>query len=127
MADDAERLDDKLSTLEASILAGDRAAVLDHYLAFDAELTRYVRGEERLLFPVLERFTSTPIHATDTMRTEHRSLRRLLESLGELIARADKQRGLDVLTTLRIVLLLHVAKEESLLHPLMRPAIARRS
>ena len=80
-----------------------------------------MRGEERLLFPVLERFTSLSIRATTVMRAEHRCLRRLVDSLGALIAREDLLRALAVLSTLRSVLLLHVAKEEQVLDPLLRP------
>jgi iron-sulfur cluster repair protein YtfE (RIC family) len=80
-----------------------------------------VRGEERVLFPVLERFTSVSSKVTTTMRNEHRSLRGLVDTIGELIARADRRRGLELLATLRSVLLLHVAKEEWVLFPLIRP------
>ena len=121
MDDRHAHMDDKLSKLDASLRAGDRHAAFDIYLAFDAELTGYVHGEERLLFPVLERFTSMPTTATRSMRSEHRSLRRLVDTLGELLARGDQHRGLDVLGKLRSVLLFHVAKEEWVLHPLLRP------
>jgi iron-sulfur cluster repair protein YtfE (RIC family) len=116
------RLDDTLARLEASIRAGDHTLSFELYLAFDGELTRYVHGEERLLFPVLERFTSMPSSATASMRTEHRSLRRLVDSLGELIARDDAHRGLVVLGYLRSVLMVHVVKEEWVLQPLVRSA-----
>jgi len=122
MQEDRSSLDDKLSMLAASLRSGDRDRVLELFLAFDAELTGYVRGEERLLFPALERFTSLPRTATASMRKEHRSLRRLLDSLGEMIARADDSRCLDVVTTLRSVLLFHVEKEAWVLRPLTRPA-----
>lgn len=119
MPDDHAHLDDQLAELEAA-LRGDHRDGFDRFLAFDGELTRYMRGEERLVFPVLERFTAMPRRATARMRSEHRSLRRLLDTLGEAIARGDAQRGLDVLATLRSVLLLHVTKEEWMLSPLMR-------
>lgn len=120
MQDEATRWDDRLSKLEATLQAGDRTAALEQLLAFDAELTRYVRGEENLLFPVLERFTALPAKATAVMRHEHRSLRRLLDTIGELVAREDRRRCLATLATLRSVLLLHVAKEEWVLYPLIR-------
>lgn len=124
MEDTHMRLDDKLDKLEASLRAGDRDAAFDIYLLFDAELAGYVRGEERLLFPVLERFTSMPTTATRSMRLEHRSLRRLVDALGELLARDDKRGGLDIVAQLRSVLILHVAKEEWVLMPLLRPMAA---
>jgi hemerythrin-like domain-containing protein len=123
MEDTHARLDDKLDKLAMALRAGHRDAAFDIYLAFDAEITRYVRGEERLLFPVLERFTSMPTTATRSMRSEHRSLRRLIDTLGELLARGDERAALDIVSKLRSVLLLHVAKEEWVLHPLLRPAV----
>ena len=122
MEDTHTRMDDKLDKLAAALRAADRNAALDIYLAFDAELATYMRCEERLLFPVLERFTSMPSTATRSMRSEHRSLRRLVDSLGELLARGDARGGLDIVSKVRSVLLLHVAKEEWVLHPLLRPA-----
>jgi iron-sulfur cluster repair protein YtfE (RIC family) len=122
MEDTHARMDDKLAKLAASLRAGDRDAAFDIYLVFDAELTAYVRGEERLLFPVLERFTSMPTTATRSMRSEHRSLRRLVDTLGELIARGDERAGLEMVSKIRSVLILHVAKEEWVLTPLLRPS-----
>ena len=121
MQDDRTRWDEMLANLEGRLRAGERQAALDAILAFDAELARYVSGEERVLFPVLERFTSISARATDAMRSEHRSLRKLVDAAAELITRADDQHGLDVIETLRSVLLLHVTKEAWVLHPLMRP------
>ena len=120
MDDTHVRLDNKLGKLEASLRAGNRDAAFDIYLLFDAELTGYVRGEERLLFPVLERFTSMPTTATRSMRSEHRSLRRLVDTLGELLARDDQRAGIDIVSQLRSVLLLHCEKEDRVLAPLLR-------
>jgi iron-sulfur cluster repair protein YtfE (RIC family) len=120
MHDDRMRWDDRLADLEVSLRSGDRADALAKLLAFDGELTRCVHGEEREVFPALERFASVPPLATARMRSEHRSLRRLVDAMGELIAREDHQRGLDVLATLRSVLLLHVAKEDWMLYPLVQ-------
>lgn len=104
--------DDELSKLDGALRAGDRASALDQLVAFDAALTRYVRSEERDVFPLLERLSAVPVRATETMRAEHRSLRRLLDTVGELVAREEPRRGLDALSALRSVLLLHVTKEE---------------
>ena len=76
MGDEHTYLDDKLAKLGAAVREGNRDAAFDIYLGFDAALISYVRGEERLLFPVLERFTSIPTTATRSMRSEHRSLRK---------------------------------------------------
>lgn len=121
MHDDHTCWDEELAKLDGSLRAGDRDAALEQLVAFDAELTRYVRREEREVFPLLERLASVPVTATASMRAEHRSLRRLIDTIGELIAREDRRRGLDALATLRSVLMLHVAKEEWVLYPWMQP------
>jgi len=120
MQDDQARWDDQLARLETSLRADDRDAALEQLIAFDADLAGYVRGEERVLFPALERFTGMSTHATGSMRAEHRSLRRLVDTLGQLIARRDRQQGLEVIGNLRSVLLLHIEKEAWVLSPLLR-------
>ncbi|HEU0030047.1 MAG TPA: hemerythrin domain-containing protein [Kofleriaceae bacterium] len=114
------RWDDRLSTVEAWIRQDNGDAALAHLLAFDAELTRDVQGEEHVVLPVLERLVAVPAHATATMREEHRQLRRLVDTAGERIARRDSRGGLEVLSTLRSLLLVHVLKEEWVVYPLMR-------
>jgi hypothetical protein len=117
---DVGRLDETLLTLAAMMRSGDWTGALEQYIAFDAELARYVKGEERLLFPVLERFTSIPVGATTIMREEHRSMRRLLDSLGVALRMPDQRRGLELVALLRSVLMVHVLKEDGLLKPLLR-------
>jgi hypothetical protein len=113
-------MDETLAVLDACVRAGDHDGAMEQLLAFDAQLARYARGEEQLLFPAIDRFTSIPRGATDCMRREHRSLRRLVDTLGALLARDDAPRVLDVLGTLRSVLLLHLEKEAWVLAPVMR-------
>jgi len=122
MRDDVSHWDDSLASLEALVRSGNRDSALDEFLSFDAELTRYVTGEERM-FAVLDRFASLPPDATARMRAEHRGLRRLVDRVGELIARAERTLGLEALASLRSVLMLHVAKEESVLQSFMRPVV----
>jgi hypothetical protein len=45
----------------------------------------------------------------------------MVDALGELLARGDKPKSLDIVSKLRSVLILHVAKEEWVLNPLLRP------
>lgn len=118
--DEAIRFDEQLDALDESLRAEDDLHATEYLCAFDALLTRYVRGEERLLFPVLERFTSMSPTITGRMRGEHVGLRRLVDDLWTALGSHDRRRSLDVLSSLRSVLLLHVAKEEWLLQPMLR-------
>ncbi|NVB82184.1 MAG: hemerythrin domain-containing protein [Kofleriaceae bacterium] len=122
MTDETARFDEELAEVERSLQSDDSNTAREHFTMFDAALTRYMRGEERLLFPVLERFTSLAPATTARMRSEHRSLRQLVDNMWDRIAREDKPGGLEVLSSLRSVLLLHVAKEEWVLDPLLRHA-----
>lgn len=120
MPDRHGRMDFTLAVLDTCVRAGDHDGAIEQLIAFDADLTRYARGEEQLLFPVIDRFASVPPRATEHMRREHRSLRRLVDTLGSLLARDDAPRALDVLATLRSVLFMHLEKETWVLAPVMR-------
>lgn len=115
MLDERVRFDDHLTKLEDSLRSGDDAESRAHLAAFDAELTRCMRGEERVLFPELERRAPSPFLPTVRMRHEHASLRRLTRELEDAIERSDLRSSLDTLATLWSVLLLHGVKEEQVL------------
>lgn len=119
MHDEHTRFDDKLFELEGSLQSGDHETARAQLAAFDVALSRYVRNEERVVFPALERLVSTPFAPAIRMRLEHGSLRRLIAALRFALDRSDRRRGLDALGKLRSLLLLHVAKEEWILYPLL--------
>jgi hemerythrin-like domain-containing protein len=117
-----DRLDDLLEDLERMLRTGDQVAAAQRLSSFTARFDRYVQGEERFLFAVLE--TGDGPHATTgPMRREHGFLRRLVSSLCDAVRRSDPGKGLAVLASLRSVFLLHHAKEEWLIHPLLAAAV----
>lgn len=122
--DETSRFDDQLAALGELLRVEDDGHATESLHRFDAQLTRYVRGEEHLLFPVLERFTSVSPAITGRMRIEHRGLRRLVDDLWEAVSHGDRSRSLELVSALRSVLLLHTAKEDWLLHPVLRPGNA---
>jgi len=111
------RLDDTLDDLGRFLRAGNTAAARSRLVRFTARFDRYVHGEERLLFPVLENGKPSPLAPTAQMRREHGVLRRLVAALRDKMHRDDRPRSLELLSSLRSVFLLHHAKEEWLLHP----------
>ena len=119
---DQDRFDDELAALDAFVRAGNASAAIEGLQAFEARLTSYIRGEELVLFPVLERFIAVPVVTTARMRSEHTGMQRLLDALRDAIAEHDQQRGLETLCMLRSVVLLHCEKEERVLAPLLRVA-----
>src|SRR5687768_11731748 len=89
------RLDDALGDLDRFLRGGNATAARRRLSGFTARFDRYVHGEERLLFPVLD--GGKPSHAGPTaqMRREHGFLRRLVAALRDAIHGADLARGLD--------------------------------
>jgi iron-sulfur cluster repair protein YtfE (RIC family) len=73
--------DGHLAKLDASLRAGDNELARLHLATFDLQLSGYVRGEERIVFPALERITSGPCNPTAKMRKEHQSLRGLVATM----------------------------------------------
>lgn len=123
LAIEHDRLDDTLGDLGRFLRADDQSAAARRLSTFTARFDRYVQAEERLLFPVLE---TGGAHAAPTahMRREHGFLRRLIASLCDAVRGRDRARALDVLAKLRSVFLVHHAKEEWVIHPLLSAAVA---
>jgi hemerythrin-like domain-containing protein len=117
------RLADALADLDRFLRAGNDAAAQRRLSTFTERFDRYIRGEERLLFPVLDGGKPGPRAPTAQMRKEHGFLRRMLAAFREALQRADHARGLEVLGTLRSVFVLHYAKEEWLIHPRLAESV----
>jgi hypothetical protein len=62
-----------------------------------------------------EQLELTTPNAVAKIHSEHAKLRTLVGRIANAIDRADDRRGLEVIGKLRSVLLLHLAKEESLM------------
>ncbi len=123
MEDEQPYFDVQLAKLDASLRTGDSEMARLYLAAFDLQLSGYVRGEERVVFPVLEKIASGPSSATAKMRKEHESLRTLVATMWDALDRADRHRGLQILGTLRSLLALHVAKEDWILYPLLKRTV----
>ncbi|HEU4730797.1 MAG TPA: hemerythrin domain-containing protein [Kofleriaceae bacterium] len=106
-----------LAGLEGSLAAGAFFDARMRLAGFRAHLGRYVRGEERVLFPIYEQLPAVPREPTARMRREHGHLRRMIARLGAIIDRKDAPRGLTVLGALRDVLFVHSVKEDWLIYP----------
>jgi hypothetical protein len=104
-------LDDVLAGLETSLSRADHDSARRTLGFFHTHLDRYIRQEERDVFPRYERAAGSGA-ATARMRQEHGALRRLLRLLTARVATRDIRGGLDTVASLRSVLLLHIAKEE---------------
>jgi hemerythrin-like domain-containing protein len=115
----SDRLEDVLARLASSLRAGDGRAARLQLTLFAAALERYVRSEERWLFPTIERMTPTRLAPTAKLRREHRSLRTLVAAIRDALDGAAPHRGLDAVGSLQSLFRLHVTKEEWTLEPLL--------
>ena len=120
----SQYLEDQHALLELRLAALERAvrgvAFPDAFArlgGFTTHLDRYVRREERLLFPLYERMVDAAPGSTARMRREHAHLRRLAVEVSSSLAVADSPRALLGLGTLRSLLFVHGAKEAWVIYP----------
>ncbi len=125
-------LDDQHALLELGLSAQERSIAAHDFFdahqrldGFRAHLDRYVRGEERVLFPFYEHLPSVRHEPIARLRQEHGHLRRMIAALAKVIDQRDASRALDALATLRSVLLVHGAKEDWLIYPRVVDAMPR--
>jgi iron-sulfur cluster repair protein YtfE (RIC family) len=113
--DDIDRL---LEEFRAS-KTGDRPAALAMYRAFKTRLERHIGWEDDILFPLFERLTGlTDNGPTVVMRTEHRQIRALLDSIDSALQENETSVDADESTLLE-VLAAHNVKEEHILYPMI--------
>lgn len=115
MVDDDAWYEDGLAAVERWLRLGDHEMARIDLAAFDLELSGYVRGEERVVFPAIERMHDGAYAPTVRMRHEHGRLRGMLRSVWDALDRGQAWQALEVLGGLRSVLVLHVAKEDWIL------------
>jgi hypothetical protein len=113
---DHERLDEELARLAQTLHTGDHMMACLQLAEFALELDHYIRREERALAYAYQLLAATPPNAMTAVRKEHAGLRRLVAMLANALDQAEARRGAEIIAGLRSVLLLHVAKEELLLH-----------
>jgi iron-sulfur cluster repair protein YtfE (RIC family) len=118
------RLEATLAGLEWALRTGATDTARTQLATFEAGLNRYVHGEERLLFPMLEALVPSLFAPTARMRREHRSLRKLAAAVRDSVARGDGPRSVETLGMLQSVFLLHLAKEELIIYPLLHHAVS---
>lgn len=114
MYEEHDHLDRLLGTLADTIRAGNPMLGCQHLAEFTLRLDRLMRSEERALAFVFERLLPEQPSPLAKIRSEHTSLRELVGVIAAALDRADLERALDLVSKLRSVLLLHVAKEERL-------------
>ena len=117
MSGDHDRLDAILTDVNLRVDAGRMAEARQAYREFDQGLTRHIRIEEELLFPLFEARTGVVAGPTAVMRAEHREIERALGIMREGLEKGDPGAFREGLRFLREVLPDHNTKEEHVLYP----------
>ncbi len=117
MHEDHEQLDQELSRLAQSLHSGDHMQACLQLAEFALKLDHYIVREERAMMLAHRTAEHTNPKALASVRREHTSLRQLVAAIAAALDRADDRRAVEIVSKLRSVLLLHVAKEERLLAP----------
>jgi hypothetical protein len=119
MYDESDQLDEDLAHLAQSLRSNDMMLACIQLAEFALKLDRIMHSEERALSLAYEQMNPTSRSPLAMVKNEHASLRRLISLIASALDRADGRRGLEVIGKLRSVLMVHVAKEETL-QPLMQ-------
>ncbi|MCA9675818.1 MAG: hemerythrin domain-containing protein [Kofleriaceae bacterium] len=130
LEDQHELLELRLVALERAVRAHALTDAGQRLAGFRGHLARYVRTEERLLFPMYDHVAAAAVESTATatptarMRDEHAGLGRLVAEIGGLLARGDADTSLLALGTLRSLLLVHGTKEAWIIYPRVAGALS---
>jgi hypothetical protein len=117
MHEDHDQLDAALARIAHSIRVRDHMLACLQLAEFALKLDHFLRREERVLTFACRRLPSGGARALSKTRCEHTSLRQLVSDVATALDASDDRRGLERVSKLRSVLLLHVAKEQVLLAP----------
>jgi hypothetical protein len=113
MHEDHDQLDDELARLTHTLRSGDLMMACLQLAKFALKLDRIMYREERTL-TLLHRSQPAMPTPLGKVRGEHGSLRGLVSLVAAAFDRGDVRRGLELIGKLRSVLLVHLAKEETL-------------
>lgn len=117
LAWDHDRLDAVLTDVSGKVDAGQMEPARKAFRVFDQGLSRHIRLEEELLFPLFEARTGIRGGPTAVLRDEHREIQQALDIMREGLEEGRAERFREGLRFLRETLPEHNAKEERILYP----------
>ncbi|HVK87406.1 MAG TPA: hemerythrin domain-containing protein [Kofleriaceae bacterium] len=112
MYDEHDQLDHELARLADSLRSSRNLLACLQLAEFAFKLEHCIHSEESAFSAASGRLARPGPLAK--VKTEHASLRRLISAIAIAIDQSDERRGLELVSKLRSVLLLHLAKEERL-------------
>ena len=113
MYEEHDQLDDELANLAHTLRDGDLMMSCVQRAEFALKLDRIMHREERAL-ALVQRYHPAMLTPLEKIRSEHRSLRRLVSAIAGALDGGDDRKGIELIGKLRSVLLVHIAKEEGL-------------
>ncbi len=115
---DHHRVDGYFAAARQAIASRRWDEARQHLAEFGRALEEHVRIEEEILFPAFEARSEGVGGPTQTMRMEHREMRRLLETMAAAVQGRDARRARDLAQTLLALLQAHDLKEQHALCPM---------
>lgn len=124
---DHERCDALFADLETELERSDWARAGGALDRFRNALFRHFAMEETILFLAFEEATGSSTGPTAVMRMEHAHIRGIVDRIADSLARRDVEDLFGHADTLRIMMLQHNLKEESILYLMTDRVLAGRS
>ena len=113
---DHDRLDGLLAAVCKQVETRQLEEACATLAEFASGLSRHIRIEEEILFPILEMRTSRQAGPTLVMRSEHREILAAVRGMSDGLAQLDVDTFGEGLALLRQLLPAHNAKEELILY-----------
>lgn len=123
---DHHRCDAQLALAETSAHKREWLAARTAFGEFDAALRHHLDMEEKVLFPAFEQTPGTPPGPTGMMRSEHRQILEITDSMKEALLADDADEFAACADVLHILMGQHNMKEESILYPMADRFLAAR-
>lgn len=109
VSDQTDRIHAILCDVRTAVDDGEMARAADTFLMLRERLELQVRSEEQVLFPLLERQSSST--STEVIRLEHRHLEESLAIVGRVLGLEDAERFRACYGELTAFLATHLARE----------------
>jgi len=121
---DHKRCDSLFAAAEAAVSQEDWDTAAAEFRGFHDALLHHFAMEEGVMFPAFEAATGMTQGPTAVMRSEHRQMTVLLNSMADTMARKNRDGFLGDADTLLIVMQQHNVKEEQMLYRMADQALA---
>ena len=124
LAPDHKRCDTLFAAAESAVSIGDWDIAIPEFGRFRDAMLHHFAMEEEVMFPAFETRTGMKQGPTAVMRSEHRQMNGLFDSMAGALARKDSNAYLGDADTLLIIMQQHNVKEEQMLYRMADQALA---